>query len=860
MKSIGTQKRKNLPQSCLPAMPQSKEDKKGLQRYLQEVLASPEAGPELAERARHACPGEPERWQGRGHSVIVLTAEQRNWAKETLRKERWSQLGKDAKRKYLEDKPTAAASSSSTAPPAPTVSRHPRPKPGPKKKRKAAKKALGRPKKVWNKLTRRRLAHKVASSLQTMPSDEEAADLLLSVVKRLGDKWPHFGATMSEKCRLQQAAVPCDCCSKLMSGLGGLPSFQSRFPAGPVYKVRRSIDALVRTTFGKQSVCTSLGYEMGRKRWQRAGEPWKEPLRRGRGSKVMDESLVDMVRESLSAHSQPSSNVVFHKHTGDFTVTQTLQKDKLRIFEDSDTLAPLMSESTMRRICKRHCREFKNPQNQSDYCQYCFDLDRKALPKVRKCASEARTALTQLLPQYFQNWDVFDEANNLAERPGLRLKLFRHFINRHASRQPCREHRDGTFPCGQGSMRQRGSGFPQNLGTTLHETEAKFEFELQNLQKALDSYLFHRASNQQQRPCLDLLMSEPPPGRPVLLVDFKELLTLPLAPVSTSEMFYATGRHEVSTFGGILFESIDGRVGVTHILVFSSILDHTACRANVLIDLCLQQWGHRGRLDAIDIIADAGLHFRSYESLYHHLVEMPNAWGIPVCCHYGVEKHMKSAADRLFGMLNGWLSKAIRNGATLVTIPDLVAMVKAEYKRDKNLRPNLKDLIVLHDESPKPAPGRRLLAKDFHISRTYCVGSVPKEKKPWSKFGVAVTNYIFSTQQQGVSLTTDLYDEPVDGSSPDWRRGYYGPGQGNWATDPKPLDRHTDTCLTRRQKVVSPLLPEAVSLRHRAPLSDAEIAAKRARWERSNLRRKELREGSASSSSSSSTSSSEDDS
>ena len=44
----------------------------------------------------------------------------------------------------------------------------------------------------------------------------------------------------------------------------------------------------------------------------------------------------------------------------------------------------------------------------------------------------------------------------------------------------------------------------------------------------------------------------------------------------------------------------------------------------------------------------------------------------------------------------------------------------SEYKRDKNWRPNLKDLIVLHNWSPKPAPGRRLLAKDFHISRTYC--------------------------------------------------------------------------------------------------------------------------------------------
>ena len=40
------------------------------------------------------------------------------------------------------------------------------------------------------------------------------------------------------------------------------------------------------------------------------------------------------------------------------------------------------------------------------------------------------------------------------------------------------------------------------------------------------------------------------------------------------------------------------------------------------------------------------------------------------------------------------------------------------------------------------------------------------------------------------------------------------------------------------------LLPEAVNLRRRAPLSDVEIAAKRARWETSNLRRKKLRKGS----------------
>ena len=141
----------------------------------------------------------------------------------------------------------------------------------------------------------------------------------------------------------------------------------------------------------------------------------------------------------------------------------------------------------------------------------------------------------------------------------------------------------------------QAAGFRQTHHVDLHALEAELEFTLKKLQKLLNSYLFHRAANLHQRPCLDKLMAAPPLGHVALLVDFKELLTLPLSKVQTSEMFYATGRFEVCTFGGVLVEHLpesteeSPKVETSYILIFSSILDHTALRANQLIDVCLGQ-------------------------------------------------------------------------------------------------------------------------------------------------------------------------------------------------------------------------------------------------------------------------------
>ena len=151
----------------------------------------------------------------------------------------------------------------------------------------------------------------------------------------------------------------------------------------------------------------------------------------------------------------------------------------------------------------------------------------------------------------------------------------------------------------------------------------------------------------------------------------------------------------------------------------------------------------------------------------------------------------------------------------------------AKYKHFfgvQNLRPNLKSLIVLHDESPKPTPGRRLLAKDFHISRTY-----------------EVWRCCYELHFQHTAAGRQLDRRPLR-----WACGWLAWLETGvlWARARKL--GHWSAWLGGKSGV--PLLPGAVNLRRRAPLSDVEIAAKRARWERSNLRRKKL------------TSSSEDDS
>lgn len=219
----------------------------------------------------------------------------------------------------------------------------------------------------------------------------------------------------------------------------------------------------------------------------------------------------------------------------------------------------------------------------------------------------------------------------------------------------------------------------------------------------------------------------------------------------------------------------------------------------------------------------------------------------------------------MFGWLNSWLERAKRNGASIHSLAELVQLVKEESAKQRSADPTAKVVY----ESDKPPPGKRLLATNLHITRTYCVGSQLANPKFW-RLGVKITNFIFSAQHAGIDLTTELWVENTEAPG-DWRRGFYGSGESSWNTNPLPLDLHQETALTKRQGAQQHLLGSAWLLRHRAPLTREELAKKKETFLERRRQQKQRREnrtsgeaavsnssGSSSSSSTSTTSSEED--
>ena len=187
-----------------------------------------------------------------------------------------------------------------------------------------------------------------------------------------------------------------------------------------------------------------------------------------------------------------------------------------------------------------------------------------------------------------------------------------------------------VFPCGMYSLRARDKGFTPAQRQDLRDLECDINLELKAMSRLLDSYLHHRAANAQQKPVLKRLVDQPSPSTVTLLCDFKELMTLPILGKTPGEAFYATARMEISCFGCVLSQGLAAtadapqRVRKAYLLIFSDTLDHTCTRANHCIDISLQTLGEAGKnLSELNIVSDAAGHFRGFESLYHHLVCLP---------------------------------------------------------------------------------------------------------------------------------------------------------------------------------------------------------------------------------------------
>lgn len=382
-----------------------------------------------------------------------------------------------------------------------------------------------------------------------------------------------------------------------------------------------------------------------------------------------------------------------------------------------------------------------------------MDLKKQILPSTEKLLADVRSELIQFMEGYFDQWDAFKASEGLEDKPGLHLRSLRHYIYHHSARTPCRQHAEHAFPCGLAQLRSRQSEFPQKQRVSLHAKEADLCLQLQSMSKLLDAYLFHRSANELQKPAMLRLLEEPPAKSVVVLSDFKELVTLPLRAVKSGEEFYATARKELSVFGSILAErksDVDPTVLWTRVLIVSDVLDHTSCRASQCIDTVLKQRRGSGPADEIHLLSDAGPHFRSYEAMHHSCCVLPLAHKARVCVHWGVEKHFKSEADRLFALLARYIKDAQVKQHDLLDTDDLCDWVGKRASEARKLDPTSPFVVVIKDVEPqkKPAEDRYSLSvKHFHITRTYCVSSCPVTNAR-SRLGVRIYNHIFQICKQ----------------------------------------------------------------------------------------------------------------
>ena len=677
--------------------------------------------------------------------------------------------------------------------------------------------------------------------------------------------WP--GLAQLVRNRLQAGdcdnEVPANCsqCEELLRGLHRAPGFAVSYPNKHTKACRDYVDRLVRQTFNNKSQISAMGYIMGRRRWKRCGaETCRPAAKRGRKCKRDDPDIIAHVEKALMQNSQDSSRVCFDRQKQEWVLVRTMCKDTTSVWrEQKDELN--LSLSTMRSILRRHLCNYKPPWVQSDMCVYCVDLRQKVLPQAQELVQTCRDKLAAVMDGYFTEFDRYSEEAGLAEKPGLMLREFQHFIWRHAERQPCRKHRGSGFPCGLSHMRSREAGLNQRQRGELHEAEAECCHKLREMSRLLDSYLFHRSANDHQKGVLRRVHEQPEPGHVAALSDFREQFTLPLRAVATGEEYYANARFEISIFGSVVTErAAEGSDDVltTHVLILSPILDHTAARACQCVSLALEKRRGSDRLEVLDLVSDAGPHFRSYENAWYNCIFLPNQLKCQVVSHFGVEKHMKSSADHLFAVFETYVKMARAHGRDIIEpedLRDVLVELNAEQRKRDPTAPHL--VVVLDKESKKVPSAERykMKADTLSITKTYCFSSSPASGP--RRFGVKICNHIFASMPVSTDISADVVLTPTEDSSNDYRYGFWTEaGRSRWDTKPKPLGVGKETTLTRRQAAQQNLLPAGVDARFGASdshtLIEKRLRQAENRQSRLETKKKLLEQATSASSSSSS--------
>ena len=116
----------------------------------------------------------------------------------------------------------------------------------------------------------------------------------------------------------------------------------------------------------------------------------------------------------------------------------------------------------------------------------------------------------------------------------------------------------------------------------LHELEAKISHRLTWELKVAKSYHWHRLVAKRQTPAMEDELDVLSSNQVLLWSDYEQNLTVSMAHTETGDMFSGTSRMEMPCWGIMFFQKAGDQLRTKHIIVLSSIIEHTVLVSNLL--------------------------------------------------------------------------------------------------------------------------------------------------------------------------------------------------------------------------------------------------------------------------------------
>ena len=176
----------------------------------------------------------------------------------------------------------------------------------------------------------------------------------------------------------------------------------------------------------------------------------------------------------------------------------------------------------------------------------------------------------------------------------------------------------------------------------------------------------HRALANIQKDQYSAVVNNPPIDTLVIDIDWKQKVNLPMGPSETSGGYY--NRTQVAMMSvGFYWQGSKGRQNRVVDVISATVSETSHCSVAGLKEAfnLLRDQGADG-LDIlafknIDVWADAGSHFRSYEFLYFMLIGIPTIFpGVLCTINCLIGKHGKNLRDQHFRVIRGYLDRASR--------------------------------------------------------------------------------------------------------------------------------------------------------------------------------------------------------